>query len=278
MRKRESKTDFVESSLPNNRFELFFDIMKNQYRTLILIGFLVALFSIPLIVVLLFKDTMKLSFVEQLAKNEITNEECLSLVLVNDLTFDAINILGFAILGLGMAGIIKIIKRVCFLDPVFIKEDFKEGIKDNAKQMCGLFMLFGLVVLICDFSLNYSTNKIVGFIPTCIAFSIIIPTFLIMMCSLSIYQVKFFSCLSTSFFMYIKSALKTLLVYLICLLPVATIFIENVMIKYLVFIFVLLILSPIILVLLFDYFCGVFDEQVNKDQYPEIYRKGLYKK
>ena len=39
MKQRKSNnTDFLISDLPKNRFELFCDILKNQWRTIIIIG------------------------------------------------------------------------------------------------------------------------------------------------------------------------------------------------------------------------------------------------
>jgi len=278
MKIKKSDLDFKESSLPSNRKELFFDILKYNFKLLLKLGLILTLFAIPFICVMLLKDFYEYNSYAQFIDGVISAEQYKSNLLMNDLLFDAINCFVLGIFGLGIAGVIKIVKRLCFLEPVFFTDDLKSGIKDNGKSMFPLFFIFGLIILIDNFSANIISNKIISIIPLCITISIIIPILMICMISFAIYKVKFTKSIYVSFLLYVRTFFKTLLVYVCCLLPFAVLFIPNILIKWGIIIIILIIIAPIILVGLFDYCCFVFDKYINATQYPEIYRKGLIDK
>jgi len=278
MKRKASKFDFKESSLPSNRKELFFDVLKNNYRVLLKIGLVLIVFSLPLVMALFIKDYMAASFYTSYSTGSYNEEEYMSLISANNLLFNAINSITLGILGIGVAGIIKIVKRLCFLDPVFFMEDFKAGIKDSGKHMFFLFFIFGLIQLFNDYALA-NANSFVAVIPSCISFTIAYPTFMFMIMALAIYNITFGKCLYVSFMLYIKSALKTLLVYIVALVPFLILLLfNNLVTKYVIFMIELIFIIPILLVGVFDYCCLVFDKQINQTQYPEIYRKGLIDK
>jgi len=276
MKLRKSKYDFKESSLPSNRKELFFDVIKNNITTLLYVGILLVLFSIPFIVVSILKDYYLATFYENYSTGAITIEEYANVAKANCLLFDGINIIALGILGIGVAGIIKIIKRLCFLDPVFFKEDFVSGIKDSGKHMFFLFAILGFVFLANDYASFLTDNQILAIIPSSVSYAIIYPTFIIMIMVLAVYNVTFSQGLYTSFALFVKSVFKSLLAYVVFIIPfIVVAIISNILAKYGVLALMMLIIMPILLVGMFDYCCSIFDVQINQTQYPEIYRKGL---
>ena len=44
------KSDFLVTDLPSNRKELFFDILKNQWRNLLLLSLIVMVILLPLVI------------------------------------------------------------------------------------------------------------------------------------------------------------------------------------------------------------------------------------
>lgn len=278
MKRKTSKIDFKESNLPSNRKELFLDVLKLHFRDLLKIGVVLCLFFLPFIVISFYRDFMASSFYMQYQAEEITLEEYQSMMKLNDLLFNAINAFSLGLVGVGLAGIMKIIKRLCFLDPVFFFDDFKAGVKDSGRHMFLLFFLIGVLHLINSYTIASASSELLGIVPSCISFAIIYPTLLIMMMALAIYNFKFFQMIYFSFMIYIKSALKTLLIYIICILFFFVLLIPNLLLKYGLFLFLILFVLPILLVGLFDYACSVFDKNFNVLYFPEIYKKGLVDK
>ena len=92
----------------------------------------------------------------------------------------------------------------------------------------------------------------------------------------TVYKVNFFSAYINSFKIFIKHLLKNICFYIVTLLLFLIALIPNILIKYLVLIVVIIAVVPIYLVGLFDYSMYLFDQSINKDKYPELYKKGLY--
>ena len=139
MKRRANKNDFTEENLPHNRKEQLLDIIKVRYRTLLNIGLILFIFLIPYMFSTLAKTLYEISIYEQYEP-----EEAIQLIRTNALIFGGINIICLVIFAIGLSGVMKIVKRLCFYDPVFFKEDFKAGIKDNSGFMIGLFIILGI--------------------------------------------------------------------------------------------------------------------------------------
>ena len=49
-KKQVNKTDFLITDLPSNRGELFFDILKNQWRNILILSLIFLLLFLPLVI------------------------------------------------------------------------------------------------------------------------------------------------------------------------------------------------------------------------------------
>ena len=127
--------DFKKSMLPHNRKELFFDIIKNHYRILMIVGLILLGFSVPILVVSFISDYQLAILTTQLAKGEITEEFYRANYISFSFYMDLFKAIALAILGVGVGGVLKIIKNLCYLEPVFIGYDFKNGLKNNWLSM-----------------------------------------------------------------------------------------------------------------------------------------------
>ena len=141
MRKNKfSKSDFNETSLPKNRKELFFDILKQNHSILFKIAGLLILFLIPFLTVLALKDY---SFI--VAHNEDKSNATMLIVCF------ILEILAILIFAIAISGFAKIFKELCYMEPVFFKDDFLKGVKENIKPT----LLIALIVGIINFMFQY---------------------------------------------------------------------------------------------------------------------------
>ena len=61
-------TDFEYTDLPKNRTLVFFDIIKNQWRKLLGLGFILLLGFIPFIAIIFFRDNYLMGVYSSLSK------------------------------------------------------------------------------------------------------------------------------------------------------------------------------------------------------------------
>lgn len=275
-RKRRARaTDFTLENLPKNRLSLFFDVLKNNWRKLLLIGLFFLLSVFPLIGINFYFDTVNYSFYNDLLIGKIDQQTYREYYNLNILLNGCFSALAILLASIPLAGLMKIIKRLVFLDPVFFKEDFLSGIKENG----AFFVLIGLnasiFIAFDSLVLLLQTSNVVKGIAIGVSFVFVFPILLIMLSMVPIYKVKFISCWLNSFKLYIKHFPFNILMTAVVLSPFALSFIQIIAVKYIIIVCVCLLISPLLLVGLFDYCCYMFDESINKAQYPNYYRKGL---
>lgn len=140
-RKVEAKEDFIPSNLPHTRKEQFFDLLKNNYKELIKCGFLLLLFSLPFFVLTIIRVMLIHGAGDDGNK-----------IIAIEILFYGTNIITSMVFSLGLAGILKIFKRLIWNEPIFYKHDLLEGIKENAWR----FLLFSFLL-----SLLYGLSEIV---------------------------------------------------------------------------------------------------------------------
>lgn len=276
LKNRQAGKDFSFEQLPSNRREVFFDVIKVRFDVLLKAGFLNFLFLIPLIAVLFIKTMYFNGLMYQLSQEIITETQYASISFSSSLTFNALIIVGACIGALGLAGLIKIIRELIWYEPIFFKEDFLKGIKQNGKLTVLSTLLLSLVYAISD--IVYKSvwiSEVVRYIPYAILVIIALPLFLFSIAQISVYNNKLSQTITNSFILYIKSAPVTLgfsLILWVCsfLKLIPSTVIEFVIISTLA----ILVLVPYILAW-FAFAFTQFDKHINLNRYPEIYRKAL---
>lgn len=148
---KEKSEDYARNSLPSNRWELFWDIVKGRFWKLVIINILTILFFIPVFGVYFFKQVMLASYGTIIPYSQsfgIGYQALPSLVgiaetmnLTNTLFINLLYSVAFVFAGIGLAGGAYIIRNMVWTEGIFVSNDFWRGIKLNAKQLI-LFYLF----------------------------------------------------------------------------------------------------------------------------------------
>ena len=267
--KKKTKTsDFEESDLPSTRPALFWDVVKNEFRKLFGVSLLLLAFALPFLAARFFCDFYRYALVSQGAEN-VSWPSFLFLIL---------NPIATAVFGVGLGGAFRIVKRLCYLEPVFFWEDFKLGVKQNGKQA----VLFSFLIGLC-FSGTYAIrlmnpNNLLFDIPVGIFALLLYPSLLFAFPIISIYTTRVGETMNLSARLYLKAFLKNLIPLIAFLAPFFFEFIPDLILKYIAILAFLFLISPFYLLAFFLYESYLLDRYVNKEKYPGLVDKGIHRK
>lgn len=186
---KERSEDYARSTLPTNRFSLFWDILKGRFGRLMLVNLLVLITCLPLIAVVVYRYLSILSqdLVGPFGSGFLTGypviPDVIGLAELNkmrsDIFFFAVMIPASAIAALGISGGMYIIRNLIWTQGVFVANDFVRGIKRNYFCVLEALLIFTVILFVAQFSGNladwYATldspysgwlmaSKVVGYI------------------------------------------------------------------------------------------------------------------
>lgn len=264
-------TDYSDSMLPTNRKEVFFDVFKLHWRSLFLLGLVVALFAVPFIFIQIsgFFATMNI-------QDEEGYET--AVVLVSNIT-SLIKVPVFILLGIVLAGVIRIIRQFCWMENVTLSYDFFLGIKQNIRQTIVLLVLVGVFWYLSVYCLNISyisqnTMKYALALPIGLFVLVIMPIAGYTMVAIATYNNKFSQNVKIAFLVYASNPFKAILCTCLCSFIFVFKVISIISIQLICEVIGFVIL-PISLLGFFLFANKQFDKQINKHYYPELVGKGL---
>lgn len=266
-KKKPRSVDFTAAGLPSSRPALFWDILRNEHRKLFGAAVLLSLFLLPFIALHIFTDFELLMF----QKNEV-NEVWPHYIFLAALP------LCTAIYGVGLGGVLRIIRRFCYLESVFFWEDFKLGLKQNAKQYALFSFLIGVCFSICYLGRITHSEDILWNIPFGIFALILFPCLMFAFVPIATYSNSFMQNLSLSSRIYLKAFLTNLLPLILFLSPLFFEFIPDLAVKYIVFLLFSILVWPLFLLGFFLYQTYLLDKYINKEKFPELYDRGIHRK
>ena len=166
---KEKSEGYARASLPSNRWELFWDIIKGRFGKLVIINLLMFLFFLPLIGLIFLRYTILFNlgsaypFTQGFGVGYMIPPSLLGyseriIYDVNSITLVLLPIAGiFA--ALGISGGAYVIRNMVWTEGIFVANDFWKGIKQNFKQVCVIVLtyclLFYFVILsisLCEYS------------------------------------------------------------------------------------------------------------------------------
>ena len=268
-----SKNDFQENDLPRNRVVQFFDIFKNEWKTLLLSGMWLFVFSLPILGLYVF------GFIFRYSLSSV--EGGANAIRLFNMIYYASMILGYLILCIAISGVSMVMKNLVYGRGILYKSDFFLGIKQNYGQLAVIIIFYGLLDLLYNFLANYIFNMqnisgAVGLgIYKGIFILIVVPIFLFSMSQTTTYKMSIFTTIKNGFVLYFKSIGWSLLFALFFAIPIAISFFTNIIAPTIILGLVILLVSPVYWLIWRLFSVSRFDILINKDNYPEIYRKGL---
>ena len=291
-KKKVAKTDFNKSLLPHNRKEQFSFIFKNRKRELFYIGLLLFIFIIPIIVGFGFYNVLINILYNDYksASVGLTGDDLIkayetyrtSYVMYTDI-FSLAMIGGLIVFGIGVSGVIYLIRNLYWGELFFFKESFFKGIKQNALMVCLIFAIYGVINWLCIHIFVLDINEWLKVIPVIAQYVFILPLAVLMIYLCTIYKENYFTLLRIALIIFLKHLPTMSLFSLMVLYFYSLLILSNVInyfsiaIIYPIFMVLIILIAPLGLGAYFVTLSRFLDNMINQKNYPELVDKGLYK-
>lgn len=270
--------------LPTTRKEQFSDIMRNNFRKLVAIGFILFIFSIPFIVVYILKSFYISSLVSSLTEGgaDIDADGFMQICSMANI-FNLIQVPAIAIFFLGLSGVAKIYKELCWGNPTFISQQLFKGIKENWLTYVLSSLYISISLFLFDFLFYFGTASQSTLLPILAVLIVVVLVFVLMpiifvsLALSSVYKDKYLHHFKNAAMISFKHYLPFVLFPIILAGTYFLLYIPNIVFACIAIILVILYLLPIVLLAHHLYNLHQFDKYINNN-YPTILNKGLSKK
>ena len=265
----------VKQSLPTNRKEVFFDLLKYRKMSLFALSCYTFMFFIPLAV-----DLFYFNYLESMAIVADKFEYLFSLIFYSMLIMLPCMVIGF----IGLAGAFYVAKKMVWQEGISLASDFFKGVKENWKHAVINGVIFGLVLfgLIVGGSYLYIYAQVAPVVKG-IGLGALILLFLMfgMVIALNFTQGVYYEnpygvTLKNSFSFLGLLNWKVFLIYLLSTGVVVTLGLFN-LLTLAIGLILFAVLNSVVIVLYTLVSHSAFDKYINKEHYPDMVGKGLYK-
>lgn len=276
-KRKMAQQDLTIESLPHTRKDLFFDTLKIRFKLIFALGVFLALSTLPMLVVFFLKDLSLQNLFKSFESAAITEEEYNLIYMQQNNFWNLLELPCFVILGVFLAGCMRVIRQLNYSVGIHLKDDFRIGIKQNSFQYIFMsvfaFIIFYLTSFVSNLDIN---NEFALYFPIGLSLIIFVPLFFVMACLIVTYSLKIKDLLKIGIALSIKNILWNAVFVVAFFAPILLFIIPYYFIIYSVFILFLIFYYPILLMALYFFNYSSFDEFINKEQYPDYYHKGLY--
>ena len=294
----EKSEGYARASLPSNRWELFWDIVKGRFWKLVLLNLLVLLFFIPLFLLIFYRSAAITGFGETMPFAQgfgVGYQAPLSLVGAEEQIVFNVNLMAYLFLpivlmiaALGVSGGAYVIRNMVWTEGIFVANDFWRGIKQNIKQMLLIaitysvvFYLAILAISVADFNLASGNGTAWLFILSKIISIITIIFFSVMtmhMITMSVtYKLKFRALIKNSFLFTIGLLPQNAFFLLLAFIPFILLTFGSIFMTIGVIVILLIGFSQVLLV--WTDFCQWSYDRFINDKVPGAQKnRGIYEK
>ena len=277
IRTKQSKTEFQSNLLPHNRKQVFWDVIKLHWRTLLLLSLVLLVGVLPLLACLFIRDQYALTLTVKVNNGTMSVEDRLATLKYAHLICAGACWLSLYILAIAVCIVCRFIRQLVWYEPIFTKEDLGLALKNGYKAAAICATFGGIIIVVQKATLFVSDNIFVQIIPVAIFIPFLALPLLLAFVQSTMYLGKFSQMLKNAMLMYLKEAPIVLLFGLLLFTPLLfTMWEQLLIVKYIVLI-VYLFLFEVPFIMMFYLGCNhIFDKYINKEQFPQIYKKGLY--
>ena len=274
---KQSKIEFQENQLPHNRAQVFWDVIKLHWRAILILDLILFVGILPLLVCLFFRDNYALGLSIKVANGEMTAEDRLNILRYAHLICAGACWICLYIFAIAVCVVTRFINRLVWYEPLFVKEDIHLALKNGYKSAAICATFAGIIIVVQKAMLFVTDNVFIQIIPVAVFIPFIgLPLLLAFMQS-TIYEGKFSQLVKNSIALYIKEAPVVLLFGLLLFAPLLFVILEQFLIVKYIVVAVYILFIEIFFIMMFQLSCNyIFDKFINKEQFPNIYKKGLF--
>ena len=294
----EKSEGYARSTLPSNRWELFWDILKGRFWKLVIINLLTLLFFIPLFLLIFYRSAVISGYGASMPFAQgfgVGYQAPLSFLGYKEQIVFQVNMFVYLLLpialmiaAVGLSGGAYVIRNMVWTEGIFVANDFWRGIKQNIKQMLVISVVYSLVfyitriaVSVADYNIALGAQNSWLFVISKIFSLLVLLVFSVMtlhMITMTVtYELKFRALLKNSFLFTIGLLPHNLLFILCGAIPFIVLLIGG----FLLVIGILLVflIGFSLVLLIWTVFCQwAYDKFIN-DKVPGTQKnRGIYEK
>ena len=295
---KERDEEYARSTLPTNRWALFWDIFKGRFSKLVIVNLLMLLFCIPLIVVVVFmmsygsaqralmpfSQWMLVGYPAIPSLVGVPEQVAVS----TNLLFTPFILVGALIAGIGISGGMYVIRNMVWTEGIFVANDFWRGIKINigVVLLSTLFYVVMLMLMIlaigwADLFIATGTGNRVLFtisqVVSYIAIAIFTIMYLWMLAMGGSYKLKFHQLLKNAFLMTFGLIFQNIFFVVLMAIPVILILLGS-FFQMIGFIIMVLFGLSLMLLIWLDYTQWAFDKFIESKREGGKVNRGIYEK
>lgn len=299
---KERSEEYARSTLPTNRWQLFWDIFKGNFGKIFKVNFLILLFFIPMIIVFIMNGVMNDYYsvtypfgsnlgVGYPAYPDLAGQAEL-LTYNSDLIFLLGILISSLIAAIGLSGGMYVIRNMVWTEGIFVANDFWRGVKLNIKNALQSAIFFSVVLFLAKYMINLANLYLaVGdlskwqsvLLHISVGASYVFLVLAIMMSLWMIalgvnYKLTFFNMLRNSFLMSVGTFPQTVFFGVLALLPFALFLIGGTLFTMIAVIVLLLFAFAYALLVWLDFAQWVFDRYINPKIQGAKVGRGIYNK
>ena len=296
---KEKSEDYARSTLPTNRWQLFWDVFKGNFSKIVKVNLLILLFFLPLLAFIIvnnmivenngyiypFSANMGIGYPgvpEQAGISEL-------LVMQNSVTFYLGIIVCSTIAAVGLAGGMYVIRNMVWTEGIFVANDFWRGIRLNFKNALQVALIFtitlflsGTMIASAEFNLATETgtkwlmiaSEVVSYI-----LIIVVTMMCFWMISLGVnYKLTFFQMIRNSFILTIGTLIQTVFFIAAALLPFLLFLLDGQFFTIAAFIVIILFGLSYALLVWINFSQWAFDQFINPKLAGAKVGRGIYNK
>ena len=297
---KERSEEYARSTLPTNRWQLFWDIFKGNFWKLVKVNLLTLLFFVPLLVVIVmsflvsenngiiypFGANLGVGYPAAPTVQGVSE----SLTLRSGMTTYLLLTLTTFVAAVGLSGGMYVVRNMVWTEGIFVANDFWRGVKLNYKNALQTALFFCVIFSFCQTLINISNLAIAsnaaeeGQITwlrisqgASYLFMSVAAMMSFWMIALGVnYKMNFLTMTKNSFLMTIGTLPQTIFFGALALIPFALFLIGNTMFISLAVVMVVLFGFAYALLVWLDFAQWVFDKYINPKLEGAKVGRGIY--
>ncbi len=297
---KEKSEEYARSTLPTNRWQLFWDIFKGNFGKIVKANLLTLIFFVPLIAVivfsLLFNESMGITYPFGASMGigypAVPSTQGLSeyLTMQNDVVLAIGLLIGGVIAAVGLSGGMYVIRNMVWTEGVFVANDFWRGVKLNFKNALQTVLFFTLVFVLCKSAIDVGNftlatgakstfQEVVLKISQYLSYGFIVIAIMMSLWMISLgvnYKMSFLILLKNSVVLSIGTLPQTVFFGVIALLPVLLLMLGIQIITVIAVMIILFFGLAYALLVWLDFSQWVFDKYVNPKIEGAKVGRGIY--
>ncbi|MBO7298163.1 MAG: hypothetical protein J6U60_03855 [Clostridia bacterium] len=299
---KEKSEEYARSTLPTNRWQLFWDIFKGNFGKIVKVNLLTLLFFVPLVAVIViyfllgdvnatsypFSANLGIGYPAAPGQKGLAE----SLAMYSDFTLHLGLLITSVIAAVGLSGGMYVVRNMVWTEGIFVANDFWRGIKLNYKNALQTALFFTVILTLSGSLINLAEFTIAAGeiskaqrvwmrISEAMSYVLIVAAAMMSFWCLALgvnYKLKFFMMLRNAFLLMIGTLPQTIFFGVLALLPFVLLLFNATFFTVVAVVLILLFALAYALLVWLDFAQWVFDRYINPKIEGAKVGRGIYNK